>query len=164
MQELIEKLKKGHGLTPEQSYGVLNTIKDFIIEKKYDLIISNPPFYENELLSNQKNKNIAKHDEGLTLIDLIVVVKKYLSVTGYFAILLPYHRIKYFEGMAEENNLFLREKILIRQTPSHNFFRGILIFNNNKSDLQTNELIIKSAEGNYTDEFIELMKEYYLKL
>ena len=33
MQELIEKLKKGHGLTPEQSYGVLNTIKDFIIEK-----------------------------------------------------------------------------------------------------------------------------------
>lgn len=33
MQELIEKLKKGHGLTPEQSYGVLNTIKDFIVEK-----------------------------------------------------------------------------------------------------------------------------------
>ena len=33
MQELIEKLKKGHGLTPEQSYGVLNTIKEFIIEK-----------------------------------------------------------------------------------------------------------------------------------
>ena len=42
--------------------------------------------------------------------------------------------------------------------------RKILIFNNNKSDLQTNELIIKSAEGNYTDKFIELMKEYYLKL
>ena len=33
MQELIEKLIKGHGLTPEQSYGVLNTIKEFIVEK-----------------------------------------------------------------------------------------------------------------------------------
>jgi tRNA1Val (adenine37-N6)-methyltransferase len=144
---------------------IFNTdVKHFVSKKKYDLIISNPPFYENELLSKEKNKNIAKHDEGLTLKDLISIVRQYLSNTGCFAILLPYHRIKYFEDMAEENNLFLQQKLLIRQTPLHNFFRGILFWGNNKCDQQTNEFIIKNEEGNYSNEFIELMKEYYLTL
>lgn len=147
------------------SLNIFNTdVKHFVSKKKYDLIISNPPFHEKELLSTEKNKNIAKHDEGLTLKDLISIVKKYLSNTGYFAILLPYQRIQYFEDMAEENNLFLQQKLLIRQTPLHNFFRGILFWGNNKCDQQTNEFIIKNEEGNYSNEFIELMKEYYLKL
>lgn len=137
--------------------------KDFGSQKKYDLIISNPPFYENELQSTEKNKNIAKHDEGLTLKDLIAIVKKNLSESGFFAILLPYHRIKYFEDLATENSLFLRQKLLIRQTPSHNFFRGILFFSNNKSNPQTNELTIKNNDS-YTEDFTALLKDYYLKL
>ncbi|MDB5199295.1 MAG: methyltransferase [Chitinophagaceae bacterium] len=139
-------------------------VKNFIPGKKYDLVICNPPFYEKELLSNEKNKNIAKHDEGLMLKDLIAVIKKHLTKTGYFALLLPYQRIKYFEELAEENNFFLREKLLIRQTPSHNFFRGILFFGNNKEAIKINELIIKNDDGNYTEAFTDLLKEYYLKL
>ena len=145
--------------------GIFNTdIKDFASQKKYDLIISNPPFYENELLSDKKNKNIAKHDEGLTLKELIVIIKRHLIANGHFAILLPYHRIKYFENLAEENNFFLKEKLLIRQTPTHDFFRGILLFNTIQAGSTTNELTIKNKEGNYTNEFIELMKDYYLAL
>lgn len=136
-------------------------VKNFISEKKYDLIISNPPFYENELLSNEKNKNIAKHDEGLTLKDLITIIKTHLAATGYFAILLPYHRIKYFENLADKNNLFSQEKLLIRQTPAHNFFRGILFLSNSKTDVKTNELTIKNNDG-YTEEFTALLKDYYL--
>ena len=138
-------------------------VKDFVSEKKYALIISNPPFYENELLSKQKNKNIAKHDEGLTLKDLIKIVKNHLSAIGYFAILLPYNRIKYFEDVAKENNLFVHEKLLIRQTPSHNFFRGVLFFSNDKSDSQTTEFIIKNNDI-YTEAFTVLLRDYYLKL
>lgn len=138
-------------------------IKDFIPEKKYDLIISNPPFYEKELSSTEKNKNIAKHDEGLMLKDIITIIKKHLSASGYFAILLPYHRIKYFEKSAEENNFFLHEKLLIRQTPSHNFFRGILFFGNSKHEIKTNDLVIKNENG-YTKEFTKLLKDYYLQL
>ncbi len=139
-------------------------VKDFVSPKKYDVIISNPPFYQNELPSTEKNKNIARHDEGLTLKDLITTIEKYISDTGIFSVLLPYQRIKFFEDLAEEKKFFLQEKLLIRQTPSHNFFRGILFFSNSKTDTKTNDLIIKSAEGNYTNEFTELMKEYYLKL
>lgn len=139
-------------------------IKNFNSDKKYDLIITNPPFYENELLSNEKNKNIAKHDEGIKLVDLIRIIKKHLAPTGSFAMLLPYNRIKYFEGLAAENNFFLHEKILIRQTPSHNFFRGILFFGYTKPGIKTKELTIKDSDGNYTPEFAGLLKNYYLKL
>ena len=138
--------------------------KNFVPEKKYDLIISNPPFYENELLSGEKNKNIAKHDEELTFRDLIRIIQEHLSPTGTFAVLLPFHRIKYFEELASENNFCARQKILIRQTPLHNFFRGILIFDHTNTATRTNELTIKNNEGNYTPEFAELLKDYYLKL
>lgn len=138
--------------------------RSFISDKKYDLIISNPPFYENELLSTEKNKNIAKHDKGLTLKALTKVIKTHLTTTGYFAVLLPYHRIKYFEDLAEVNNFFLLEKLLIRQTPSHNFFRGILFLSSIKTDIRTTELTIKNNEGTYTQNFTDLLKDYYLKL
>lgn len=132
--------------------------------KKYDLIISNPPFYENELSSKEKNTNIAKHDEALTLKDLISIIKTHLAATGYFAVLLPYHRIKFFECLAGENNFFLKEKLLIKQTPRHNFFRGILFFSNGETKITTNEMSIKNIDGNYSDEFTALLKDYYLNL
>ena len=141
-----------------------NDAKNFVPEKKYDLIICNPPFYENELLSNEKNKNIAKHDEGLRLKDLIDIIKTHHAETGSFSVLLPYHRVKYFEDLAEENKFFLKEKLLIRQTPTHNVFRGILLFGSERLSSSTNELIIKNEEGNYTGEFKELLKDYYLQL
>ena len=137
-------------------------VRNFDAGKKYDLVISNPPFYENELLSKEKNKNLAKHHEGLTLKDHIEIIKTH-SATGHFAILLPYHRVKYFEDLAEGNGFSLKEKLLIRQTPSHNFFRGILLFSNRKSEIKTNELTIKNNNG-YTAEFTGLLKDYYLKL
>lgn len=139
-------------------------VMNFAPRKKYDLIITNPPFYENELLSEEKNKNLAMHDKGLTLDNLITIIKTHLASTGCFAILLPFYRIKYFEDMASHNNFFLQEKVLIRQTPSHNFFRGILFFSNINADVKTNELTIKNNEDMYTQQFTELLKDYYLKL
>lgn len=138
--------------------------KEFTPGKKYDLIICNPPFYENELLSGDKNKNIAMHDEGLTLKELIGIIKTHLAAPGYFAVLLPWQRIQYFRQLAEKESFFLHQQVLIRQTPLHHFFRGILVFSNNNHALKTEELVIKNNNGNYSDEFTTLLKDYYLKL
>ena len=139
-------------------------VKNFVSPQKYDLIICNPPFYENELLSKEKNKNIAKHNEALTLKNLITIIKTHMNAAGYFAVLLPYYRIKYFEDLAEESNFFLKHKLLIRQTPKHDFFRGILFFSKVRSSFTINELTIKNKEGNYTNDFVSLLKDYYLRL
>ena len=138
--------------------------KEFLSPKKYDLIISNPPFFENDLLSTQENTNIAKHNAALTLSDLLSVIKNNISEHGKFAIILPYPRTDYFEKLVNENKFHLNKKLLIKQTPTHNFFRSILLFSKKKTTVEVSELIIKNEKGNYTQEFTELLKDYYLNL
>jgi len=136
--------------------------KNFNLSKKYDLIISNPPFYEDDLLSAVHNKNIAKHNEALNLNELNSVVKKLLSSSGSFAVLLPYHRVGYFEKLAGENNFYLREKLCVKQTLRHEYFRAVSLFGQTNQIVTLKELVIKKEDGNYSEEFIELMKDYYL--
>lgn len=138
-------------------------IKEWSGQSKYDLIIANPPFFENDLKPADKNKNVAKHDKGLTFPELIRVVKKNLSPQGDFAVLLPYHRLFNFENLVAENDLYMVEKLLIKQTPMHQYFRGILLFSKVKIKSITHELIIKNKSG-YTEAFTSLLKDYYLAL
>lgn len=139
-------------------------IKDLENDKKYDLIISNPPFFEDDLRSNDKAKNAAKHDTTLSLEELLKVIEAKLSIDGSFAVLLPYHRVGYFETEAAKLNFHLSHKILVKQTPTHDPFRGILFFSREKREMHSREMAIKNGEGVYSDEFIVLLKDYYLNL
>lgn len=130
--------------------------------RKYDLVISNPPFFEDDLKSTDEKKNQAKHDSALSLSVLIQQVDKFLTPKGEFAVLLPYHRLGYFIEEAEKQQLFLTEKIIIKQTPSHSWFRGILIFSRETKDLHTDEIIIKDTTGEYSARFVNLLQDYYL--
>ena len=140
----------------------LEDIKNWASPNNYDLIISNPPFYENDLRSTNQNKNKAKHHDTLTLKELVQSIKNNLSNNGNFAVLLPFQRIDLFKSLAIENNFFLIDELLVKQTPAHSYFRGILFLGNQKIDFTSKELIIKNNEGNYTEEFNYLLKDYYL--
>ena len=139
-------------------------ILQFISNKKYDCIISNPPFFEADLRSGDEKKNAAKHDTSLTYTALINAIDKNLTADGFFSVLLPYHRSNYFEEEAAKLNFCLTQKLLVKQTQKHNYFRAILFFSSSKIAANQSELIIKNEEGNYTDEFTNLLKDYYLYL
>ena len=144
---------------------VFNTdVTKFETEKKYACIISNPPFFENDLKSNDSNKNNAKHDTSLTLDKLLQVVKKLLKDDGLFAVLLPYHRVEYFIAAAKEIELLLNKKILVKQTEKHDYFRGMLVFSKQQSALSEETISIKTEDEKYTVRFAELLKDYYLYL
>jgi tRNA1Val (adenine37-N6)-methyltransferase len=132
--------------------------------KKYDYIISNPPFFESDLKSDDEKKNSAKHDTSLTLTELLNTIDTHLSEEGLFTVLLPYHRSIYFEEESSKLNFYCTKKILIKQTPKHDYFRTILIFSKTKSTVVINEITIKNELSNYSDEFSELLKDYYLYL
>jgi tRNA1Val (adenine37-N6)-methyltransferase len=137
-------------------------IMHYPLPSDYDFIISNPPFFESDLRSPDDKKNKAKHNETLTLDELIVVVRKHLKRTGLFSILLPYHRSQYFENLATANEFFLLEKLTIRQTPNHLPFRSTLLFGLQKSKpVVSKELTIKNDNGIYSPEFVDLMTDYY---
>jgi tRNA1Val (adenine37-N6)-methyltransferase len=130
----------------------------------YDLIVSNPPFFDNDLKSANANKNIAKHSDACSLKELLDSIKIHLAPDGYFAVLLAFRRLSYFKTLAEENGFFLNKELLIRQTPAKSYFRGILFFTSEPAIVISEELTIKNERGDYTSEFFGLMKDYYLYL
>lgn len=139
-------------------------IKKFKPGITFHLVISNPPFFENELLSSTKVHNLAKHHQGLRLQELAALINIHLGEKGIAAVLLPFQRIQYFEQLMLNHGLLLTKKVLVKQTPSHNHFRGILFFRRDHNPVTETELTIQDKEGNYTGDFKELMQDYYLHL
>ncbi len=139
--------------------------RTFSFPGQYDFIITNPPFFENDLPSEEENLNIAKHSKLLTLEELVKVIDRNLTRDGSFGILLPFHRLEYFMELCTERGFYLSEQLLVKQTPYHNYFRAVLHFKR-RADKFTpmHELSIQDGKTNYTPEFTELLKDYYLYL
>ena len=140
-------------------------IKDFTFTRKYDFIVCNPPFYKDEFSSTSKGEKIAKHSLFLSLEDLMNSINNLLNNDGKFAILLPFYRKEEFEKLAEQFSFFPEKTLAIKQTPTHPFFRYAAIFSKQKNTKFLNqEITIKTSEDIYSNEFIELLKPYYLYL
>lgn len=134
------------------------------VTTKYDCIISNPPFFENDLASNNTQKNVAKHSAALTLRKLLNVGKKWLTPQGSFYILIPFHRLQYVIDNAAQLQLYASTILLIKQTPNHPYFRAIVTLTPQTVLTQTQALLIKETDGTYSNDVIALLKDYYLYL
>ena len=165
-KDAAEQAKENFNASPwKERLIIFNAdILKFESDKKYDCIISNPPFFENDLRSADENKNKAKHDSSLSLEQLLEAIALHLSPGGWFGVLLPFHRVEYFERLAAGFAFYLTQKILVKQSPKHDFFRGILFFSRNKTELQSTEINIRDSNDNYSTAFVELLKDYYLYL
>ena len=129
---------------------------------KYDLLISNPPFYESDLKSDNVKRNLALHSSELKLDELISIADYLLDADGSFFLLLPYHRTKDI-GALIEKKFFVQEKILVKQTEKHGWFRGIWLLKKQEVIAKQSQIII-TRDRHYSNEFINLLKEYYLDL
>jgi tRNA1Val (adenine37-N6)-methyltransferase len=138
-------------------------IKEWKAPCKYDLIISNTPFYENDLMPEGKG-SVSKHSSAMRLVDLLLKAKNLLNEDGNFALLLPWAGTKQFENAASAYSLFVKEKMEVKQTPSHNYFRTMLILQQKETTQSESELVIKNNENKYSTEFKDLLKDYYLYL
>ncbi len=143
---------------------ICGDIKDRVTEKKYDLIICNPPFFENDLKSDDAKRNLALHSAALSFEELLSRVQENISARGIFAVLLPYHRSVYFEELAKQKQFYLKERVFVKQTPKHHFFRSMLLFSLQQTPSIEKEIIIQNAQNQYAPEFAELLKDYYLYL
>ena len=138
-------------------------IKKWKSVTKYDLIISNPPFFENDLRSYDNARNLALHHDGLRLEILLEIVKNKLRDNGNFAVLIPYKRREYFLSLLQKNKFYLEEEVQIKQTEKHNPFRLIFIISKTESVTNKTEIYIKE-EGKYSYQFTSLLQNYYLNL
>lgn len=164
--ECFEQLKSNINLSKwKDQCSIFNEdIIKFKPEKKYDLIISNPPFYENQLSSTVDKINLARHHSGLLLVDLFEVVEKNITDDGSFFLLLPESRRKECIEKASALNFFPEYIVDVKQTNKHNIFRSMFCFTKVCKPPRINEIIIKENEGNYSDVFVSLLKDYYFSL
>ncbi len=129
----------------------------------YDLIVSNPPFYQQSLHSPDTARNAAKHAETLSFDDLLDAVGNLLAPAGTFVVLLPPYETNQFLPKAAETGLFLRRQLRVRHRPGGQLFRLISAFGFSEKLVVFEELSIYKPDGGYSPEFVALLKDFYMK-
>lgn len=140
-------------------------IVSFQPAKRYDSIISNPPFYENELASETLKKNIAHHSSRLSISQVLQIIKTHLKEEGMFFLMYPYKRKEEVENLFQQNELYVTESVVLSQSVKHSPFR-MIVKGTNKKIKSTNQTSISiwNEHQQYTSQFVDLLKGYYLYL
>jgi tRNA1Val (adenine37-N6)-methyltransferase len=141
--------------------------RDMTYPERFDFILSNPPFYANDLPAASERDMLAKHSSHLTFDNLLKIILANLTFSGSFAVLLPFHRKDIFEQLAIKKGFLLKERLLISESKAHPFFRSCDWYSKVGTDTESpiiNELRIRDSEGKYTPDFTLLLKDYYLYL
>lgn len=130
----------------------------------YDLIVSNPPFFTNGLDAPNESRNQARHETTLTLHALLVRGAQLLTKKGKIALVLPAERLGELQKVGVKNGLMLSRVCLVSTVP-HKPPRRLLaeLTNYNVDPTCEEQLSIHDSNGNFTKEYIELTKDFYLK-
>ncbi|WP_159947071.1 tRNA1(Val) (adenine(37)-N6)-methyltransferase [Polaribacter septentrionalilitoris] len=133
-------------------------------EETYDLIISNPPFYTDDYQSDDIARNKARFTSSLTFEDLLFGVSRILSENGSFSVIIPFKEEKEFVDIATKNNLFLNKVCHVRGNPISEIKRSLLTFSFRQNELVNEDLIIEVERHQYTEAYINLTRDFYLKM
>ena len=133
-------------------------------EETYDLIISNPPFYADAFETDNEARNKARFTSSLTFQNLIVGASKILSKTGEFSVIIPFKEEQEFVAISSQNSLFLNKVCHVKGTATSEIKRSLLTFSFQEKTIEEEELIIEISRHHYTEEYINLTKDFYLKM
>ena len=131
---------------------------------EYDLIISNPPFYTDAFETKDSSRNSARFTTALSFEDLLNGVSKLLSDRGVFTTIIPFKETVAFVKLAAKNNLFLNRICSVRGTATTKVKRSLLEFCFDQKELVETSLTIEISRHVYTQEYINLTKDFYLKM
>lgn len=133
--------------------------------KQYDMVICNPPFFNNSLLGDTDTRNQARHTLSLTYSDLLGVLNSVLKEDGYASILLPTTEHAEWEKLLNKNGWFINHRLYIQPKENSLPNRIVSLCSRNMTEKIVQEkLVIYIAQSEYTLEATALLKPFYLKL
>ena len=142
------------------------TLQDYVksSDKKFDVIITNPPYFVDSFKAPDEERNHARHNDTLPFADLIEGVKKLLQPEGKFYIILPTKEAGDFKNMAEKKGLHLLKRLRVKTKLANDIEkRHIMMFSFKTGTLQDLTLSIeKDIHHDYTPEYKLLTSEFYL--
>jgi len=134
------------------------------IDEKYELIIANPPFYNDQFETTNIARNKARFTSSLSFESLIISTSKLLTGNGTFSTIIPFKEEQNFIKIAEKNELFPVRICRVKGNPSSEIKRSLLEFSFENDKPITTNLIIEINRHEYTDDYIDLVKDFYLKM
>ena len=134
-------------------------------EEEYDLIVSNPPFYSEDYKTENESRDLARFQDAMPFEQLLEAADLLLSEHGIFAVIIPFKEEENFIALANEFELYPLKITRVKGTPTTEIKRSLLAFSRNETtDLPIDELVIETARHVYTQEYIGLTKDFYLKM
>lgn len=142
-------------------------------EQEYDLIISNPPFYDPRLPAAPptegenpipKPRKIARFNDALPFDELLGGVSRLLSAEGKFSVIIPRQEEESFLQLAQNFKLFPQRVTHVKGNPETAEKRSLLELGFHQKQFEPQTLIIENSRHNYTQEYSSLVKDFYLKM
>lgn len=129
--------------------------------KRYDLIVSNPPFFINSLKSPEKGRRMAKHADRVFFETLIRTVSAHLDQRGVFCLILPVDTAEVVADIVMQNILLLNRQINVFSYRDSMPHRKILFFSKTKQNIPAEEFVIYNARQTYSEEYIAILKDFF---
>ena len=134
-------------------------------EDEYDIIISNPPFYSEDYKTDNSQRDLARFQDAMPFEELIEAADLLLSENGIFAVIIPYKEEERFIDLCAEVELFPVKVTRVKGSHTTPIVRSLLAFKRFElSTLTADELVIEINRHEYTDDYINLTKDFYLKM
>jgi len=139
-------------------------LQEYQSDIKYDLIVSNPPFFiVNDRIELDSRKQ-ARQQETLTFDELLNKTSQLLNIQGKAAFIIPFDLEENFIEIGEKYNLYPSKILNIKGNQQVEFKRSIIELSFDKCEILKDELIIEIDRHQYTDDYINLTKDFYLKM
>lgn len=137
-------------------------IQDYVSDKQFDLIVSNPPFFLNDLRSEERRKGIARHADLDFFNALVVKSSVLLNDGGRLWLILPPKQADLVVGIAALNGMSLLERIQIHSDESKPVFRQIIVLGKANVELLESHFFIYQSFQQYTKSYEQLLKDFFL--
>ncbi|TDX82642.1 tRNA1Val (adenine37-N6)-methyltransferase [Epilithonimonas xixisoli] len=136
----------------------LQDLKNFETDEKFDLIISNPPYFE---INNSEKDILARQRLELNFSDLIKKSSQLLSKNGLFSVIIPIDSEKEFTEICFKNKLFLHRKVVIKGIKTSEPKRLVLEYSLIEKEIKVENFVIEKSPRVYSDEYLELTKDFH---
>jgi tRNA1Val (adenine37-N6)-methyltransferase len=139
-------------------------LQTYTEEKRFDLIVSNPPYFPDHLKSNDAKRNQALHTDSLSFAELLQKARLLLTDNGNLWIILPPRQMRDFSALAAQQNLHPVAQFLIRDTAAKPIHREVVCFTPSPTLTSTTpqELCLKLEDGSYSEEYRTLLAGFLL--
>lgn len=133
-------------------------------DKRYDLIISNPPFFINDLQSKDPKKSMARHTQSLTYERLLTGSLELLNPEGKISVVLPYRESRLFLSLAKSAGFFVEKQMLIFPMLGKEPNRINILLGRQPVEEQTEKFMIRDENGKFTSQYVDFVKDYYVSV